>query len=375
MKLFFMLALQTAVLTSPALGADEFPSAGSVSVASFSADGTGCPVGTVAANISPDNRALTLLFDSYVIDSTESSNPLVQKNCIINMSLKAPAGWRYALFSIDYRGFADLELGATARQSTEYSFGISGQKRIGAMELKGPVSVDYHERKVGEISELAWSDCGNGGGPDILTISTTAAVDSKAAPTERIVNVSSGGMRYTETLLESPVLAMDLVKKHSAVPCQLNKSYGFSGNKVWANRGCRADFKVTFDVGPVGPKPNGLLTVDSIDAQLYSGQEYGVAWQQCGQGRWVQVNGIQDCKRTCSEARLTQGRDPFGAECVSGEARPNSAAGTIQFKHGCWGSCNGQGNIKTDAKGPFCYQPGQTRDADKTDRIVGCYCK
>jgi hypothetical protein len=55
MKLFFMLALQTAVLTSPALGVDEFPSAGSASVASFSADGTGCPVGTVAANISPDN--------------------------------------------------------------------------------------------------------------------------------------------------------------------------------------------------------------------------------------------------------------------------------------------------------------------------------
>jgi hypothetical protein len=300
---------------------------------------------------------------------------LVQKNCIINMSLKAPAGWRYALFSIDYRGFADLQQGATARQSTEYSFGISGQKRIGGMELKGPVSVDYHERKVGDISELAWSDCGNGGGPDVLTISTVAAVDSKVAPTERIQQVASGGMRYTEILLEAPVKMMGVVTKHSAAPCQIDRSFGFSGNKVWANRGCRADFKITFDVAPVGPKPNGLLTVDSIDAQLYSGQEYGVAWQQCGQGRWVQVNGIQDCNRTCKDAKLIPSRDPFGAECASGEARPSSAAGVIQFKHGCWGGCNAQGNVKTDAKGPFCYQPGQTRDADKTDRIVGCYCR
>jgi hypothetical protein len=375
MKHLLMLALLTSFLVGPVYGADEFPSAGSVTIATFSANGTGCPVGSVAANISPDNKALTLLFDSYIVDSTESPTPLVMKNCIINMSLKAPAGWRYALFSIDYRGFADLEQGATARQSTEYSFGISGQKRIGAMELKGPASVDYHERKVGDISELAWSDCGNAGGPDVLTISTSAAIDSKVAPTERIQQISSGSARYTEMLLESPVKMMEMVKKHSAAPCQINRSFGFSGNKVWADKGCRADFKITFDVAPVGPKPKGLLTVDSIDAQLYSGQEYGVAWQQCGQGRWIQVNGIQDCKRVCKDSRLEPSRDPFGAECASGEARPNSAAGSIQFKHGCWGGCNGQGNVKTEAKGLFCYQPGQTRDADKTDRIVGCYCK
>ncbi len=140
MKHLFMLALLTSVLAGTALSAEEFPSVGSVTLATFSANGSGCHVGSVAANISPDNRALTLLFDSYIVDSSESPNPVVQKNCVINMSLKAPPGRRYAFFSIDYRGFADLELGATARQSTEYSFGISGQKRIGAMELKGPVS-------------------------------------------------------------------------------------------------------------------------------------------------------------------------------------------------------------------------------------------
>jgi len=272
MKHLSMLTLLASFLACPILAADEFPSARSVSIASFAAQGSGCPLGTVAANVSPDNRALTLLFDSYVIDSTEAVSPLVQKDCIINMSLKAPAGWRYALFSIDYRGFADLEEGATARQSTEYAFGISGQKRIGAMELKGPVSIDYHERNIGELSELAWSDCGNGGGPDILTISTVAAVDSKVAPTERVVHVSSSRSRYTEMLLESPVKMMEMIKKHSAAACQLNKTFGFSGNKVWADRGCRADFKMTFDVAPGGVKPNGLLTVDSIDAQFYSGQ-------------------------------------------------------------------------------------------------------
>jgi hypothetical protein len=358
------------------LANDGFPDPGTVTINSFSSNGSGCPLGTVAANISPDNRALTLLFDSYILDTSETEAMIVQKNCVINMSLKAPPGWRYALFSIDYRGFADLEAGVLATQETEYAFGISGQKRIGTMEIKGPASVDYFERSTGLISELAWSDCGNGGGPDVLTISTRATIDAKPAPSSVELNLSSSRSRYTETALERNILAMELLRKDSASPCKQDRSFGFTGNKAWVNYGCRGLFKLTLEGGNENPRPQGLLTVDSIDAQLHEpGQEYGVAWQRCGEGRWVQSDGNKDCKRVCKDAGLEQGRDAFGAECASGEARPNSAAGVIQFTRGCWGGCQAQGNIKTDNQGPFCYQPGQKKDADKTDRAVGCYCK
>lgn len=371
-----IISLIIGMLSGPALADEPFPEAGSVSISSFGANGTGCPEGSVAANISPDNRALTLLFDSYVIDSTETESFINQKNCLINMSLKAPAGWRYALFSIDYRGFADLSQGASAHQETEYAFGISGQKRIGAMDLNGPVSIDYHERQTGSISELAWSDCGNGGGPDVLSITTIASVNTKPAPNEINQHLASSRSRYAEAILGGKILSMVVVTKHSAAQCRENFSYGFSDSKAWVKHGCRADFKFTVDLPQqTTERPIGLLTIDSIDAQLYSGQEYGVAWQRCGEGRWIQSVGVQNCQQTCKGKGLKMSRDSFGAECTSGEARPNSAAGQVQFTHGCWGGCAAQGNIKTDALGPFCYQPGQKKDADKSDRIVGCFCK
>lgn len=376
MKSSIFLGMILSLYAQVSVANEGFPAAGSVSIHSFQSNGSGCPLGTVAANISPDNRALTLLFDSYILDTSETESTLIQKNCVIDMSLKAPAGWRYALFSIDYRGFADLESGVTATQATEYAFGVSGQKRIGSMELKGPTTVDYFERSTGMISELAWSDCGNGGGPDVLTISTRATLDAKPAPSAIELQLSSSRSHYSETLVERNILSMELVRKDSAAACKQGKSFGFAANKAWVDKGCRGLFKLTLEGGSQNARPQGLLTVDSIDAQLYEpGQEYGIAWQRCGEGRWVQADGNRDCKQVCKAAGLIQGRDAFGAECTSGEARPNSAIGAIQFTRGCWGSCDAQGNIKTDNIGPFCYQPGQTRDADKTDRAVGCYCK
>jgi hypothetical protein len=35
-----------------------------------------------------------------------------------------------------------------------------------------------------------------------------------------------------------------LVRQRSDARCELNRSYGFSGNQIWVDRGCRADFEV-----------------------------------------------------------------------------------------------------------------------------------
>lgn len=356
---------------------DGLPTSGSVSIQSFRSTGSGCPPGTVAANLSPDNKALTFMFDAYVLE-TNGVSQTVQKNCVLDLALKAPTGWRYALFSIDYRGFADLSAGVSAAQQTEYAFGISGQRRIGSMDLSGPTTIDYFHRSIGTLSELAWSDCGNSGGPDVLTITTNASLTSRPEPSVQEVRLSSVGGKYAETFVNNPIVAMKVVKKESALACTLGQSFGFSGKKAWVERGCRAVFSIETQNSHNNPGGQGLLSVDSIDAQILEpGQVYGVAWQRCGEGRWVQSNGNKDCNQVCNDQGMKLGSDPFGAMCASGETRPNSAAGAINFNQGCWGGsgCQGIGNIKSESHGLFCYQPGQRKDADKTDRSVGCYCK
>jgi len=100
--------------------------------------------------------------------------------------------------------------------------------------------------------------------------------------------------------------------------------------------------------------------------------------QRCNphqRGGWVQTDGRSKCENVCRDQGLTLGRSPEGAQCVSGEARPLSAIGKIQFVEGCWGSCESQGLITTSVHSRSCYAPGQKKDNDRTDRIVGCFCQ
>merc|ERR1711915_678809 len=58
--------------------------------------------------------------------------------------------------------------------------------------------------------------------------------------------LASNQMKYYEMDLDREVAKMELKKQHSNSPCTLNESFGFSGTKVWVNKGCRGTFVVTF---------------------------------------------------------------------------------------------------------------------------------
>lgn len=132
-----------------------------VRVRSLSYAGTGCPAGTVASNVSPDNQALTLLFDSYFAE-VGPGLPLSagRKNCQVVVSLDFPPGWSYTLATVDYRGFLSLDAGVTATQSSSYYF--QGGFGTGTLSttVAGPVARDYQIRDVLGLSAQVWSPCG-----------------------------------------------------------------------------------------------------------------------------------------------------------------------------------------------------------------------
>ena len=44
------------------------------------------------------------------------------------------------------------------------------------------------------------------------------------------------------------VSSMELSRQHSQSPCVMGDSFGFDADRVWADKGCRADFLVTTQV-------------------------------------------------------------------------------------------------------------------------------
>ncbi|KJK55093.1 DUF4360 domain-containing protein, partial [Saccharothrix sp. ST-888] len=70
-------------------------------------NGSGCPAGTAAIAVSPDNTAFTVTYSNYLAQVGVGANPTdFRKNCQLNLDVHVPQGFTYAIAAADYRGFA-----------------------------------------------------------------------------------------------------------------------------------------------------------------------------------------------------------------------------------------------------------------------------
>lgn len=97
--------------------------------------------------------------------------------------------------------------------------------------------------------------------------------------------------------------------------------------------------------------------------------------RQGGGGMWYNAPG-QECSAFCRAIASTNVPSPDGFSCTSGEERPWSAIGRVNYAPtGCWHDCRlPEGRPGAVSVGPRCYAPGQKRDNDRTDTTVGCFC-
>ena len=123
-------------------------------------NGTGCPLGTVSATLSPDAQALSILFGAFQVDAGGSSGRTIdRKACQIAIPVHVPSGYSVSIIKIDYRGYKRLPYNASATFDVEYFF--AGQN--------GP---SYHKNFVGAedgnftlnnqlvATANVWSACG-----------------------------------------------------------------------------------------------------------------------------------------------------------------------------------------------------------------------
>ncbi|MFY7930089.1 MAG: DUF4360 domain-containing protein [Oligoflexus sp.] len=140
------------------------PPQGSVKIKRLLFNGTGCPLGTVAENISADGKAFTVTFSEFFAE-VGPGLPLSsgRRNCNLTAVLAVPAGWQFTVGDFFYRGFMDIDAGIRAEHTTNYFF--EGQGDTGSFRSNevGPQEKDFvYTDKIGLVSSYMpnyWSPC------------------------------------------------------------------------------------------------------------------------------------------------------------------------------------------------------------------------
>ncbi|PUU75415.1 hypothetical protein B9Z19DRAFT_1031037 [Tuber borchii] len=185
-----------ACLSAAAPTPDDKPDPSQVSIEGITYAGTGCKAGSVAISLAGDYQTFTLSFDSYVA-SIGPGVPFVEKykNCNLNVNIHYPPGYQYTLYTTDYTGFADLQGGVSASQTSRYWFaGFPPGVTLGT-SFTGPYTKTYSFTDTLASESFVWSPCGasttlnintqlllTSSDPKASGIITTDVVDLKAKP-------------------------------------------------------------------------------------------------------------------------------------------------------------------------------------------------
>ncbi|MEO6012175.1 MAG: DUF4360 domain-containing protein [Devosia sp.] len=122
--------------------------------------GTGCPDGSASVTLSPDQKSLSILFDSFVVEVGGATNKATdRKVCNVAIPVHVPQGLSVSILAIDYRGFNDLPSVAKSTFGVEYFFaGVKGPTFT--QNFNGALSDSYTITNKLQASALVWSACG-----------------------------------------------------------------------------------------------------------------------------------------------------------------------------------------------------------------------
>ncbi|MGE0615149.1 MAG: DUF4360 domain-containing protein, partial [Bacteriovoracia bacterium] len=152
-------------LASVARAEEGGPNPAEVFIRGATYGGEGCPQGTASSVLSPDAQQISVIFDQYSVEAGGGSVLDSGKSCIVNLQLNVPPNWSYTIFSVDYRGYADLDAGTFATLQSGYFFGTDNTVRMATFDeqtLKGAYSDDFLFRNLIPLDRAMWSPCGEG---------------------------------------------------------------------------------------------------------------------------------------------------------------------------------------------------------------------
>ncbi|MEU7279060.1 DUF4360 domain-containing protein [Streptomyces sp. NPDC045431] len=155
-------------------------------------NGSGCPLGTAAVAVSPDNTAFTVTYSDYLAQVGVGAEPTdFRKNCQLNLVVHVPQGFTYAVASADYRGYASLAAGASAVQKASYYFQGSPSTVAKSHPYKGPYADNWQATDSTDWAQLVWAPCGEKRNFNINTELRVSAGTSDPTKTNSFIAMDS----------------------------------------------------------------------------------------------------------------------------------------------------------------------------------------
>lgn len=129
-------------------------------IASITANGTGCPAGTWMVDRTADTAALNVQFLGYEAQ-TEPGTSIAIKDCTLAVKVDSLPGEQFALTSAVYSGNASVDAGTTAELSTSYAFqGDPSASTTGGQSFPSQAAADFTYQDDIAESRAVWSACG-----------------------------------------------------------------------------------------------------------------------------------------------------------------------------------------------------------------------
>lgn len=154
--------MAAAVIVIPPGGApNTTPPPDHMTIDVVTVNGSGCPAGTAAVAVSPDNKAFTVTYSQFMAQVGVGALPTdFRKNCQLNLRLNIPQGFTYGIARTDYRGFAHLERGATGLERANYYFQGMSPTAYRSHSYAGPFSDDWQATDTTELAAIVYHPCG-----------------------------------------------------------------------------------------------------------------------------------------------------------------------------------------------------------------------
>ncbi|MBQ0985660.1 DUF4360 domain-containing protein [Streptomyces sp. F63] len=154
-------ALLASTLTASTVSAEETVPTEKIQLSVNTVNGSGCPAGTAAVAVSPDNTAFTVTYSDYLAQVGVGASPTdFRKNCQLNLDVIVPQGFTYAIAKVDYRGYGYLEDGAAGLQKASYYHQGSSETSTTSRTFNGPFDNNWQASASKEYAELVWAPCG-----------------------------------------------------------------------------------------------------------------------------------------------------------------------------------------------------------------------
>lgn len=155
-------------------------------------NGSGCPAGTAAVAVSPDNTAFTVTYSQYMAQVGVGAKPTdFRKNCQLALNVHVPSGFTYAILQADYRGYAYLEKGASATQRANYYFQGTSPTTMASHPFSGPLDDNWQTQDVSDVASLVYAPCGEIRYFNINTELRVSAGTSNTATTTSLIAMDS----------------------------------------------------------------------------------------------------------------------------------------------------------------------------------------